>query len=98
MVLSSISIRYLMAILFRISMAIFPKAFIRKYIGKLPYRIEVEEPARAVIKINNSDDSGTFEFICNEEGLFEFRGKIVYDSIQSFPFEYKFLVVKKDRG
>jgi hypothetical protein len=66
------------------------------WINKPTYTIEVEEPLRTVITINNNDRRGVFEYSCTEAGVFTFRGKIVYDSIQSFPFEYKFLVVKKD--
>jgi len=57
--------------------------------------IKIAEPRT---EITNSDfnEAFRFNFNCEREGVYIFKGEIVFDSVSSFPFEYKFIVVPKN--
>jgi hypothetical protein len=60
--------------------------------SKEKYVIDLDEPKKEIVKRDVITDFYTFEQACLKEGVFKFKGKIVYDSGQIFPFEYKYLV------
>lgn len=58
------------------------------------YRVNIKSPSNYVIKSDSTFTMKKYEFMPQDTGIYNFTGRIEYDSL-SFPFEYKFIVVSK---
>jgi hypothetical protein len=64
-------------------------------VPKPNFKVTIHSPSNEIILKDSTHNPRDYSYTPEEEGVYDFTGTIEYDTTK-VPFEYKFIVIKKD--